>query len=523
MFILGYSCKKSTDEPAPDNPPAGDTTKPVPPVFKISRNTVELGYDAGYTDTFYVTSEVSWKVSLPAGANTWLSADTVKDLNGKSGTVKLSVTATTASPQTAIVTITPADTSVAPLQVTVKQKTYSLIWQKCYGGSSNEYFSGTTQLLNGQFVSNGYATSTDGDAAGNPGVQRGWVINMDGSGNKTWQIPLDGGNAGQFRSVVATSDGGSINVGEINISGRLYDYWVTKVDALGKVVWNKNYGGLDNDYARKVINTTDGGVIVSGVSFSNNGDVKNNNGSCDFWIIKLDADGNLVWQKNYGGAGGENFGVITAASDGGFFLCGITDSNNSGDVPATKGSSDVLVIKIDANGNKVWSKTFGGSGYDGATSVLGDADGGCTLAGLTESNDGDVVGYHGGIFDDVWILKLDRNGQLKWQATLGGTKSDIAMGMVRLPNGNTVIANLTESNDGDVKGNHGSIDTWLVELNSNGKKVWQKAFGSTDYEIVENIMLTKAGEILVTGVTAGNNGDVSGNHGMADGWLFKLK
>lgn len=523
LFVLGYSCKKSTDDAPPNEPPSGDTTKPVPPVFKISRSAVELGYEVGITDTFYVTSEVNWTASLSAGASAWLSAETVKEANGKSGTVKLSVTATTTSPQTAIVTITPADTSVAPLQVTVKQKTYNLLWQKCYGGSADDFFSRTIQLNNGQFVSAGYSSSTDGDALGNAGLMSGWIVNVDGSGSKIWQTALKTTSTGSLLSVVGTADGGTISAGEINVSGRLYDFWVTKVDAVGKVVWDRNYGGLNNDYARQVINTTDGGVIVSGYTDSNNGDVKSNNGSSDLWVLKLDADGNFVWQKNYGGTGSDSYGGITACSDGGYILCGITDSNNSGDVPATKGSTDILVIKIDANGNKVWSKTFGGTGLDGAISVLGDADGGCTVAGFTESNNGDVIGYHGGVFEDVWVLKLDRNGQLKWQAALGGTKSDLATSMVRLPNGNTVIASLTESNDGDVKGNHGFADVWVVELNGLGKKVWQKVFGSSADDFPYGVMLTKAGEILVTGITQGNNGDVSGNHGGIDAWLFKIK
>jgi hypothetical protein len=522
VLIGSYSCKKSTDEAAPDNLPSGDTTKPVPPVFKISRNTVELSNGAGGTDTFYVISEVNWTVSLSAGASAWLSTETVKDLTGKNGTVKLSVIATTTAPQTAIVTITPADTSVAPLQVTVKQKTYSLLWQKCYGGSSDDYFYSTVQLANGQFVSSGFTESTDGDALGNSGTLIGWVINTDGSGNKTWHSLL-GGNNVTFSSVAATADGGTISAGQIHTTNRLEDCYITKVDALGKLVWEKNYGGLNDDYANQVLITADGGVIVSGYTNSNDGDVKSNHGLSDLWVIKVDKDGNLVWQKNYGGTGRDTYGVITACSDGGYILCGTTESNNNGDVPATKGFTDILVMKIDANGNKVWSKSFGGSDYDGVASVLGDFDGGCTLAGYTVSNNGDVIGFHGGFLEDAWVLKIDRNGVLKWQAALGGTKTDFATGVTQLPNGNTIIACTTESNDGDVSGNHGSTDIWLVELNSLGKRVWQKTFGSSHYDVSEGVLLTKAGELFVTGFTGGNNGDVSGNHGRSDAWLFKLK
>src|SRR5690606_34288354 len=143
----------------------------------------------------------------------------------------------------------------------------------------------------------------------------------------------------------------------------------------------------------------------------------------DYWIVKLDGNGNTQWQKALGGSSGDEAQSIQQTADGGYIVAGLSWSN-SGDVIGNHGISDYWVVKLDGNGNIQWQKALGGSGYDKATSIQQTADGGYIVVGETYSNDGDVTGYHGG--GDYWVMKLDDSGNIQWQKTLGGSNLDVA-------------------------------------------------------------------------------------------------
>jgi hypothetical protein len=170
------------------------------------------------------------------------------------------------------------------------------------------------------------------------------------------------------------------------------------------VKWQKSLGGSDYDDASSIQQTTDGGFIVAGQTKSNNGDVSGKHGNYDYWIVKLDADGNLVWQKCLGGSDFDEAQSIQQTTDGGFIVAGHSKSNN-GDVSGNQGHEDYWIVKLDKDGNLVWQKSLGGSDYDFAYSIQQTTDGGFIVAGQSASNDGDVSGNHGS--GDDWIVKLD--------------------------------------------------------------------------------------------------------------------
>ena len=178
----------------------------------------------------------------------------------------------------------------------------------------------------------------------------------------------------------------------------------------------------------------------------------------------MDKDGNLLWQKPLGGTGYDAALVITNSTDEGYIMGGMTTSN-SGDVSGGHGERDAWVVKLDGSGNFVWSKVFGGSRVDEVLSITKSKAGGYVMGGITYSNNGDVSGNHGE--SDAWVFKLNENGSLRWQKSLGGSKEDGTGAILTRTDGSFIIASQTFSNDGDVRGNHGDSDAWVFTLKDN--------------------------------------------------------
>lgn len=231
-----------------------------------------------------------------------------------------------------------------------------------------------------------------------------------------------------------------------------------------EIEWQKCLGGSDRDCAESIIQTDDGGYIIAGEAMSNDGDVTGHHGESDYWVVKLDAKGNLEWQKCLGGTGDDMAYDVIQIDDGGCIVIGFTDSND-GDVSGNHGEEDVWIVKLDKSGNLEWQKCLGGTDNDRALSIIHTDDNEYIVAGYTSSNDGDVSGNHGAV--DSWVIKLDANGNLEWQKCLGGTDDDKASSIIRTDDSGYIIAGFTHSNDGDVAGNHGgmfSYDYWIVKL-----------------------------------------------------------
>ena len=299
------------------------------------------------------------------------------------------------------------------------------------------------------------------------------------------------------------------------------------------IVWQKCLGGSSTDYALSIQQTTDGGSIVAGSSFSNDGDVSGNHGYDDYWVVKLNSAGEIVWQKSLGGSYYDYAYSIRQTTDGGFIIAGWSESND-GDVSGHHGSTDYYdywVVKLDSVGKIVWQKSLGGSYDDYAVSIQQTSDGEYIVAGVSYSNDGDVSGWHeaydywGNPYSDYWVVKLDSAGEIVWQRSLGGSYDDYAVSIQQTSDGEYIVAGSSLSNDGDVSGNHGSFDYWVVKLNSAGSIVWQRSLGGSSGDYASSIQRTTDGGFIVAGVSYSNDGNVSGHHGStdyADYWVVKL-
>lgn len=290
-----------------------------------------------------------------------------------------------------------------------------------------------------------------------------------------------------------------------------------------EIEWEKNFGGTASDAAYSVRQTIDGGYVIAGCSKSGNLDVGGNNGDCDYWIIKIDESGNLEWEKNYGGSGVDIANSIEQTLDGGFIVAG-TSTSNDGDVGENKGRTDCWIVKIDNLGNLQWENNFGGSSTDIANSIRQTTDGGYIVAGGSSSTDGDVGGNNGIPYLDYWIIKLDTFGNLQWGEIYGGSKSDNAFSVQQTTDNGYIIAGSSSSSDGDVGGNKGSSDYWIIKLDQSGNLEWEKNYGGSEYDRPCSIQQTVVGGYIVAGLSTSNDGDVGGNNGFysADTWLVKL-
>lgn len=362
--------------------------------------------------------------------------------------------------------------------------------------------------------------------------------NLQAQFNIEWQKSLGGNAIDLLLSSAPTADGGSIlagysnsNDGDVSLHyGTIAtsDYWIVKLNVDGEIVWQKTYGGTKNDAAYAVQPTSDGGYIVAGESYSNDMDVSNHIGLSDFpdyWIIKLDGNGDLEWEKSYGGTNIDAARSIMETDDDGFIVAGYSWSNDE-NVSGNHGFSDYWVIKISSVGTLVWQKSFGGSSFDAANSIIQSEDGEYIVAGNTYSNDGDVT-FHSGTtaFSDCWIIKLYSDGTINWQRSFGGTDKDEARAIKQTSDDGFIITGNTSSSNGDVTVQHGDGDYWVFKIGLIGNLMWEKSLGGTFIDIAHDVLETEDGEYWVTGVSNSLTVDVSGHHGnefTSDFWLAKL-
>ena len=341
-----------------------------------------------------------------------------------------------------------------------------------------------------------------------------------------WQKSLGGTNNERANHVKQTTDGGYIiagesysNDGDVSGNNGLQDAWIVKLTNIGGISWQKSLGGTGDDRVTSIEQTTDGGYIVAGESDSNNGDVSGNHGFRDYWIIKLTSSGNISWQNSLGGSSYDHGYSIQQTTDGGYIVTG-NSSSNDGDVTGNHGNIDGWVVKLTSTGNITWQKSLGGTSADYLTRILQTSDGGYIVLGSSMSNDGDVTGNNGGI--DYWVVKLTSIGNITWEKSLGGSSSEFASSIEQTTDGGYILAGSSYSNDGDVTGNQGNSDAWIVKLTSTGVISWQKSFGGTADDSGVSIQQTSDGKYIVAGYSNSIDGDVTGNHGLNDYWLVKL-
>ncbi|QIP16492.1 PKD domain-containing protein [Spirosoma aureum] len=397
-------------------------------------------------------------------------------------------------PKTQLVTIKTGMTTGIP----------TIVWDKTFGGNADDYLSSMLATSDGGFLLGG---SSDSDKEGNKsdpyrGSSDMWVVKIDRNGTKVWDKTFGGTGADNISSMLATSDGGFL-LGGSSSSGQTgnksdpnqfgaEDYWVVKIDGSGNKLWDKTFGSRSSDKLSAMVATSDGGFLLGGTTGQfqdGNKAAPTKGGFFDYWVVKIDRNGTKVWDKTFGGNADDYLSSMLATSDGGFLLGGSSPSDQTGDKSEPSigmGARDYWVVKIDGSGNKVWDKTFGGNRHDNIYSMVATSDGGFLLGGLSESgqtgNKSDPNQFGA---EDYWVVKIDGNGTKVWDKTFGGSGGELIYSMVATSDGGFLLGGPSNSdkdgNKSDPK--QGDTDYWVVKIDRSGNKLWDKTFGgrSSDY------------------------------------------
>ncbi|MBP9882139.1 MAG: T9SS type A sorting domain-containing protein [Chitinophagales bacterium] len=355
--------------------------------------------------------------------------------------------------------------------------------------------------------------------------------NTIGGGNTDFLWTMDQTADGGFilggRSI---SGGGVGDKSESKIGND--DYWVVKLNAAGVVEWENTIGGLGYDLLFTVSQTIDGGYIIGGTSDSNiSGDkTEARVGNTDIWVLKLNSSGSIVWQNDIGGLMNENIYSIEETQDGGFIIGGYSDSGISGDkTEANIGFTDYWVVKLDSAGGVVWDNTIGGSSGDQLYSLQETDDGSYIVAGVSSSGiSGDKTEVSKG-GSDYWIMKLSTSGSIIWQKTYGGLGSDLlySNSITQTNDGGYIVGGYSISGNGGDKteANNGSWDSWILKLDGAGNIEWQNTIGGPGSDYIFTAQQTQDGGYILGGYSySGIGGDkTEANIGDADYWVIKLE
>ncbi len=304
------------------------------------------------------------------------------------------------------------------------------------------------------------------------------------------------------------------------------DFWILKVDDSGNIEWQKTYGGAQPDFDTNIFQTSDGGYFVSGYSDSGISGDKTvpSKGQRDYWVLKLNSSGEISWQKAIGGSAVDRLIISNQSEDGGYILGGHSDSNISGDKSEnSRGMFDNWIVKLDEDGNIIWDKTYGGNNHDIVRDII-QVNGGYLVGGYSHSGiSGDKTGELRGVID-LWVYKIGNDGNMVWQKTIGGSQTDYLRTIRQKPDGNFLITGYSNSNISGEKteNTNGGYDMWFLLMNPNGNILGQNTIGGSEDESAGYSLILNDGYIFAVASASNISGDKTDNsRGLEDYWLFK--
>lgn len=381
------------------------------------------------------------------------------------------------------------------------------LWTKTIKGSGDDWANSIQQTTDGGYVIVGtthYPESVDRDV---------WLIKTDANGDTLWTKLFGGSDWDEGKSVQETRDGGYIIVGHTRSFGAGGDdVWLIKTDSNGDSLWTRFFGGSYYDVGRSVQQTFDDGYIITGYTESSNSGT-----NADLWLIKTDAGGDTMWTKSFGGIYGDEGNSVHQTTDGGYIITGLTNRIFF----QISYQSELWLIKTDANGDTLWTRSFiGSSGVDEGYSVQRTVDGGYIAVG------GKNIPYGGwylrggtnmslpvesGIDTDVWLIKTDANGDTLWTKAFGDSLINIGYGVKPTLDGEYIITGVKQQPVG-------TYDVLLLKTDVNGKIIWSKTFGDSLNDVGNSVQPTGDGGYVV----AGSFESIGGDGYDADAWLIKV-
>ena len=398
--------------------------------------------------------------------------------------------------------------------------------ERCFGGNDWDIPYSLEITNDGGYIVLGSSESLDGEVYGNHGSKDLWVVKFNSEFDTIWTKCLGGSEREWADNIVQTQDSGYIlcadtysTDGDVHGNHGETDVWLVKLDAQGDTLWTRCYGGSASDWSNRIITLEDSGYLVCGGVRSNDGDVHGNHGQPDIWVLRLNSNGDTLWTKCYGGTAYDRAEILIRTNDNCYIMAGCSSSDD-GDVHGNQGLIDYYIIKINDTGDTLWTRCYGGSDNECIYDIKQTADNGFIVTGYTKSDDGDVHGQHGDY--DAWVMKLNETGELEWEKCLGGTSSEYTTKTLETSDGGYIFAGYTQSSDGDVHGNHGESDSWLIKVDSQGDTLWTKCYGGTYYDEIQDILATDSGFVFA-GYSDSEDGDVlSERFEGHDYWMVRL-
>lgn len=324
------------------------------------------------------------------------------------------------------------------------------------------------------------------------GLNDAWLIRTGAAGETLWTRTFGGEDFDEVYAAARTADSGWVMTGETYSQGAgLCDLWLVRTDASGDTLWTRTFGGIHEDRGRSVVQTQDGGYIIGG-STASFGPRWNDP---DYWLVRTDAAGDTLWTRTFGGTEWDYAFSVTPTDDGGCVIAGVTESFGAGE-------GDLLLVRADASGDSLWTRCHGGESDDWGCSVAQTDDGGCIVAGFS---------YGDGAEDAaLWLVKTDASGDSLWTRTFGGTvHDDWANSVTQTPDGGYIIGGVTRSFGA------GGMDAWLVKTDSSGDTLWTRTFGGPETDECHSVAQADDGGYVLSGWTE------SSGHGQGDAWLVK--
>jgi hypothetical protein len=410
----------------------------------------------------------------------------------------------------------------------------SIQWQRTLGGSYEDQGWSITATSDGGCITSSLTASNDGDVTGFHGGSDIWVVKMNAVGDVEWSRCYGGSSFETDRRMILEAPGGYLMTcatessdGDVSCPGTGSRMWVARIDLNGELLWDLCPSGPEVAGPSAITHAHGGGWMVCGGSWTQAG-TGCGQGNNDLWLGHVSDAGQLVWSRCYGGSMSDAGRSIERTSDGGYIVSGITRSND-GDLtginpywtppsPTTTG----WVMKISGTGEILWQHCYGGNAHDQFYKASEAVDGSYWVVGMTPSTDGDVVGNHGA--NDGWVLRLDASGELLGQRCLGGSAEERMPSLCLLPNGHALVAGDSYSSDGDIIEPKGLNDGWVVELDPDLNIVWQHSYGGSSNDVLRDLDLTADGGAILSGYTRSNDGDLTGHQlqGESDVWILKL-
>lgn len=357
-------------------------------------------------------------------------------------------------------------------------------WERTYGGRLAEKAYAVTEMADGGFAVAGHTLSH-----GRPRTDA-VVVRFDRAGKVLWQRVFGGPATEQLYGIVALADGGVAVAGHTRSRGAgQSDVWIVRLDADGRRVWQRRFGGPANDRARSIAAAPDGGVVVAGFTRSRGA------GDGDAWLLRLDRHGELIWDSVYGAEGDDGAYNVIPLPGGGFAVAGYSQGLG-------REAYELWVLWVDDRGWVKWERRFRRGMFAAATGLTPAANGGLYVVGLSHRSSSERP--------NVWVMHLDRYGAFVWQKVVGGPKSDGGWGLAATADGGFVVLAATASRGA------GSTDAWLMRFDPAGKLLWERLYGGALWDRPTAILVTRDGGLMVTGYTT------SQGTGEEDIWLLRL-